>query len=68
MFAFRNTFTDRKGKKREASRWYVDFTNAAGTRCRLPASTDRKASEPLGRQIDRLVACRASGNRCRWIW
>jgi len=72
MFVFRNTFTDRKGKKREAAKWYCDFTAAAGTRCRLPAFTDHKASEALGRRIDRLVACRASGESLpldiqRWL-
>ena len=72
MYVFRNTFTDRKGRTKQAAKWYCDFTNAAGTRCRLPAFTDRKASEALGRQIDRLVACRASGESLpldvqRWL-
>jgi len=61
MFVFRNTYTGRKGKKREASKWYCDFTSASGTRCRVPGFSDKKATEALGRQIERLVACRASG-------
>ena len=72
MFVFRNTFTDRKGRTKETTKWYVDFTNAAGTRCRLPGFTDHKASEALGRMIERLVACRASGESLpldvqRWL-
>jgi len=73
MFVYRNTFRDhRTGKRKEASRWYIGFVNGTGTRCRLPGFADRKASEGLGRQLERLVARKASGEALpldmqRWV-
>ena len=72
MFVHKTTYRDRKGKTRETNGYYIDFTLSSGTRCRLPAFTDKKASEGLGRMIERLVALRASGESApldvqRWL-
>jgi integrase/recombinase XerD len=72
MRAFKTTYRDRTGKVREASKWYIEFKDHLETIRRLPAFTDRKLSEALGRQIERLVASRVareplSIDLSRWI-
>ncbi|HUS46540.1 MAG TPA: site-specific integrase, partial [Phycisphaerae bacterium] len=72
MFVHKTTYRDRKGRTQETSKFYVDFSTATGTRCRLPAFADRKASEGLGRMIERMVALRAAGESLpldmqRWL-
>jgi len=61
MFLCKNTYKDADGKKCEAAKWTIGFADATGQRRRLPAFTDKKASESLGRTLERLVACKASG-------
>jgi len=58
---FRATYKDRKGRTRESAKWYLEFRDHLETTRRLPAFTDAKASEALGRQIGRLVEFRAAG-------
>jgi len=61
MFVFRNTYTDRNGKTCRSLKWYVQIIDGNGTRRRMPAFTNKPASEALGRNIDRLVSYKASG-------
>ena len=72
MRSFRALYKDRKGRKRESSKWYVEFRDHLDTIRRLPAYTDRAASEEFGRKVERLAACRASSmpldkDLTRWI-
>ncbi|MBM4081630.1 MAG: hypothetical protein FJ278_18145, partial [Planctomycetes bacterium] len=72
MRIFRATYRDRVGRRREAAKWYVEFKDAFGATRRLPAFTDKKASEQLGRRPEQLAACRASGTPLgtgltRWV-
>jgi len=61
MRVFRATYRDRAGRPRESAKWYCEFKDAFGVTRRLPAFTDRRASEQLGRRLEQLAACRASG-------
>ncbi|HUV64350.1 MAG TPA: site-specific integrase [Sedimentisphaerales bacterium] len=72
MRAFRTYYKDKDGKKRQAKRWYVDFVDHLSIRHRWPAFEDKRASEALGRQIERLVTCKMSGEQpdrdsTRWL-
>ncbi len=72
MRLFKATYRDRKGRKRQAAKWYVEFKDHLDTVRRLPAFTDRKASDEFGRKLERLAACRASAAALdkdlnRWI-
>ncbi len=52
---FKTTYTDRKGKTREAAKWYIEFKDANETTRRLPAFTSKAASEEFGRNLVKLV-------------
>jgi len=61
VFIFKLKYRNRNGVPCESSKWYVCFVDARGVRRRLPAFTSKKESEALGRTLERLVSCRASG-------
>ncbi len=64
MRVFRTSYKDRTGRKREASRWYVEFKDHLDTVRRLPAFTSKAASEEMGRNLEKLVAYhRATGGQ-----
>jgi len=72
MFVFKNTYTDRNGKTCQSSKWYVQVIDATGARRRLPAFASKPASESLGRNIERLVSLKVSGEplpteTTRWL-
>lgn len=69
---FQTTYKDRNGERRTAARWYCEIRDAQGVVRRLPAFTDKRASEELGRKLDRLVSLRISGEQpnaamSRWL-
>ncbi len=71
MRLFKTTYKDRKGETRTAPRWYVAFRHQ-DTVCRVPAFTDKAASEEFGRKLVRLSACRTAkelptAELTRWI-
>src|SRR3972149_276135 len=60
MRRFKATYRDRRGRPREATKWYVEFTDHQGRRRRLAAYANRKASDEFGRKVERLTSCRAA--------
>lgn len=72
MHVYRNTYRDRQGNMKRAARWYVDLQDHTGRRRRMPAFTDKKQSEALGRQIEKLAGCKVAGESLpvdlqRWL-
>ncbi len=72
MRVFRTSYKDRDGKRRTASRWYVEFRDPRGAPRRLPAFVDKRASEEFGRKLQRLAQLRAAGEQpdaalSRWL-
>jgi hypothetical protein len=72
MRIFRTSYRARDGTKRKAARWYCEFRDHLRTIRRLPCFTDRRESEALGRQIEKLVACKIAGEApgpelSRWL-
>ncbi len=63
MRTFKATYKDRKGRRRESSKWYVEFQDHNETTRRLPAFSDRQQSERFGRNVEELVACRLNGEK-----
>ena len=61
MRVFRSTYRDRNGKKCKTSKWYIEFRDHLQLTRRLPAFTDKRQSEALGRQIEKLVGYKVSG-------
>ena len=60
MRLFRASYRDRKGKVREASRWYVEFRDHMHTPRRLAGFTDERATAALGRKLEKLVGFKKS--------
>ena len=61
MRTFKPIYKDSKGDKWiETKNWYCELPNHRGNVRRFPGYTDRDATETLGKQIQRLVSCRAS--------
>ncbi len=72
MRLFQTTYRDRDGKRRTASRWYVEFRDHRRRVRRLPAFTDKRASRAFGQRIERLVELRVAGDSpdvelARWV-
>jgi len=72
MRVFKPTYRDRSGQKRELRKWWIELTDHLETIRRFPAFSDKALSEALGRQIERLVACRIAGQQpgpelSRWL-
>ena len=63
MRVFQNTYRDAAGKAHKTRVWYVEFTDHLERRRRVSGVRDRKHAEAIGRNIERLVRCRASGER-----
>ncbi|MHC4521310.1 MAG: tyrosine-type recombinase/integrase [Planctomycetota bacterium] len=63
MRTFRTTYKARDGRTKTAAKWYIEIRDHLGTTRRFAAFSDRAQSEALGRQIERLVACRIAGEQ-----
>jgi len=69
----RRTYRDKAtGERKRAAKWYVEFTDHHDLQRRIPATTDKRASEEIGRWLDKLVAVRIahdqpSGDLARWL-
>ncbi len=63
MRIFRIHYKDKDGKKRQARKWYLDFTDNNEIRHRWPGLEDKRATEALGRQIERLISSKVAGEK-----
>ena len=60
MRVFQSTYKDKKGRTRTTRKWYVEFRDHLERPRRVSGFTDRKATEALGRNIQRLAWCKAN--------
>jgi hypothetical protein len=72
MRTYKATYKNTLGQTKQSSKWYVEFKDHLDKTRRMPALTDRKQSEALGRQIEKLVATKVSGEQpgpqlSRWL-
>jgi integrase len=72
MRVFKTTYKDRNGQTQESAKWYIEFRDHQEIIRRLPAFTDKKQSEELGRKIEKLVAYRSTNDQpdlalSRWL-
>src|SRR5207244_2182383 len=64
MRVFKTSYRDKKGRTKEAAKWYVEFRDHLEIIRRLPAFASKAASEELGRNLEKLVAFhKASGGQ-----
>lgn len=57
MKLFKPVHKDKHGKEIECQHWYVGFTDGRGKRRRLPAFSNRKASEKAAEKVEELLSC-----------
>ncbi|MGA2678868.1 MAG: tyrosine-type recombinase/integrase [Sedimentisphaerales bacterium] len=72
MRIFRTTYRARNGQTKRVKKWYIELRDNLGAIRRFPALMDKQQSAALGRQIERLVSCRVTGESptpelSRWI-
>ncbi len=63
MRLFKATYTARDGSTREARKWYVELTDHRQIVRRFAGFEDKRKTEALGRQIERLICYRAAGEQ-----
>ena len=72
MRVYKATYKDRSGEQRKSAKWYLDFADHNQLRHKIPAFSDKRLSEALGRNIEALVNCRSAGQeldakQSQWI-
>lgn len=61
MRIFKANYKNRNGQKLEGKKWYLDICDHNQTRHKIPAFSDKRLTEALGRNIESLVNYRISG-------
>ncbi len=66
------SYKGRDGQTHKSARWYAELTDHLGVVRRIRCCTDRRASDELGRKVDRLVSLRIAdespdATMTRWI-
>ncbi len=72
MRVFQSSYRDRQGNRRLTKTWYAEIRDLSGTVRRLSGFRDKRATEELGRKLDRLVSLRLAGEQpeamlTRWL-
>jgi hypothetical protein len=73
MRVFKPKYRDKRtGKLKPVSKWWLETRDHLQIVRRFPGCTDKKATEALGRQIERLVSCKIAGAQpgpelSRWL-
>ena len=72
MRVYRTNYKDRQGQTRQAAKWYIELRDHLSIVRRFAGFTDKRATEALGRQLERLVASKIAGEQpdveqTRWL-
>lgn len=62
MRLYRPTWKTPNGERRKSKRWWLDFSDGDRRRWRLPGLTDKRQTEVLAGNVERLLAIRVSGD------
>jgi len=46
------------GQKHKSATWWLDFTDGNARRWRFPVLTDKRQTEAVGRNVEKLIACK----------
>ena len=60
MRTYKPTYRGRDGQTRKAAKFYCELRTAEGRVLRLPGFASERLTESLGRNVQRLIDCRAS--------
>ena len=72
MRVFRPTYRAKDGQQKQITRWCIELRDHLGRQRRFSGFRDKRQSEALGRQIERLVNCRMGDRQLdaqllRWL-
>ncbi len=69
MKIYKPTYKDKHGKKKKCQHWYIGFTDNRQQRRRLPAFSNKRASEKAAEKIEELLSSGGilSPDLQRWI-
>ena len=72
MRVFRPSYRSRDGQQKHTATWCIEVRDHLGRQRRFSGFKDKRQSEALGRQIERLVNCRIGGDQpdaplLRWL-
>ena len=72
MRIYKPTFKDRQGVTKKSAKFYAELRTADRRVLRLPGFANQRLTESLGRNVQRLIDCRASGetlpqDTAKWI-
>jgi len=72
MRVLKTSYKDKNGQKKQVRKWYIELKDHLQTVRRFPAFEDKRQSEALGRQIERLVNMKIAGEQpdaqlSRWL-
>ena len=72
MRVYKPTYRGRDGQNHDATKFYAELRTADGRVLRLPGFENRRLTESLARNVQRLIDCRASGetlpqDTAKWI-
>jgi integrase len=60
MRTYKTSYKDKGGENHEVAKWWLSLRDHKNIVRRFPGYEDKDATETLGKQIQRLVSCRAS--------
>lgn len=72
MRVFQSSYRDRTGARKKTQTWYAEIRDTRGDVRRLPGFRDKRATQELGRKLERLVSLRLAGEQpdaamVRWL-
>ena len=63
MRLYKESYTDKDGKRKKTQKWYIDFADHHSRRHRVPAFTEKRSTQALAVYIETLVSCRMAGQQ-----
>ena len=61
MRIYKERYTDKEGKRRKTTQWYIDFSDHRGKRHRIPGFAEKRLTQKLSDNIETLVSCKIAG-------
>jgi len=63
MRLYKESYTDKDGKRQKTQKWYIDFSDHYNRRHRIPGFTEKRSTQALADNIMSLVSVKLSGQQ-----
>lgn len=63
MRLYKESYTNKDGKRLKTQKWYIDFTDHHNHRHRIPGFTEKRSTQSLADNIEALVSCKIAGQQ-----